>query len=81
VLSRRVHKLDRKYYQDGENAFEMHCTLNREVVGLPALTDVSDALKRPEGGYLGVKLPEGAEAASASAAATTEVSASGAGSA
>ena len=50
-----VHKLDKKYYQDGEHAYEMHCKLDRKTVDLPELHEASEPLLRvakpaPEGG-------------------------------
>ena len=78
-MRRSVHKLDRKYYQDGENAYEMHCTLNREVVSLPLLTEADVAVCRPDGGYPGVKLPEGSLALAAGSEASVPAAAASSG--
>ena len=39
----RIHGLEKGYYADGEDAYDMRKPLSREVVGLPPLEGSSDA--------------------------------------
>ncbi len=70
VPSRSEHKLDKKYYQDGEHAYEMHCKLSRASVGLPELTEESLPLRRKAEEAAAPGEPVAPAVAAAAAAAT-----------
>lgn len=70
AYARSEHKLDKKYYQDGEHAYEMHCKLTRASVGLPELTDASVPLRRKAEETAAPGEPVAPVAAAAAAAAT-----------
>lgn len=74
-----IHKLEKGYYADGEDAYEMRKPLNRQVVGLPPLEgETDDTTTTTTGAGAGAGAGAGGSSGSSSDASSTAPSTAGA---